>query len=343
MELGCCGQCDKRLQGHHELQTSDALGVAGVTLGSRFQVGIALLNKEVGLPHGKIQRVLQVLLGHQLSRSTSCRSMFRTAALGVAGFQEATQALAKAEVIHPDETGWGMNGHKGWLHVLACPNAVVYRVDSKRGHQVLREWVGIKYSGVLVHDGFKSYNNLYLATHQQCVFHIIKRAKEILEVAKGGSVNFPRKVLALFKQGLDAQKRYRKGLLTLSGLRWLGTCFTNQMWKWTYRHKLDEANECLAKFLFNHLEDLFVFLRLPDLVEATNNIAERALRFNITARKLSGCNRTDKGARAQEVLPTISQTCKKIGKDPIDFLAHLILKTNPITFYDITPPTPRLS
>ena len=236
-----------------------------------------------------------------------------------------------------------MNGHKGWLHVLACPNAVAYRVDSKRGHQVLRELVGIKYSGVLVHDGFKSYNNFYLATHQQCVFHIIKRAKEILEVAKGGSVNFPRKVLALFKKRLDAQKRYRKGRLTLSGLRWLGTCFTNQMRKWTYRHKLDEANEGLAKFLFNHLEDLFVFLRLPDLVEATNNIAERALRFNITARKLSGCNRTDKKARAQEILQTITQTCKKIGKDPIDFLVQLILKTKPITLYDITPPTPRLT
>ena len=87
MELGCCGQFGKKLQGHHELQTSDALGVAGVTLGSRLQAGIALLNKEVGLPHGKIQRVLQILLGHQLSRSTSCRSMFRTAALGGGAFQ----------------------------------------------------------------------------------------------------------------------------------------------------------------------------------------------------------------------------------------------------------------
>ncbi|MSR81165.1 MAG: hypothetical protein EXS11_10635 [Gemmataceae bacterium] len=105
VEHGCCGQCGKRLQGHHELQTSDALGVAGVTLGSRLQAGIALLNKEVGLPHGKIQRALQILLGHRLSRSASCRSMFRTAALGVAAFQEATQALAKAEVIHLDETG----------------------------------------------------------------------------------------------------------------------------------------------------------------------------------------------------------------------------------------------
>ena len=150
-------------------------------------------------------------------------------------------------------------------------------------------------------------------------------------------------MVVFFKKRLDAQKRYRKGLLTLSGLRWLGTCFTNQMWKWTYRHKLDEANERLAKFLFNHLEDLFVFLRLPDLVEATNNISERALRFNITARKLSGCNRTDLGARAQEILPAIIQTCKIIGKDPIDFLVQLILKTKPITLYDITPPKSRLT
>ncbi|MEI6326203.1 MAG: hypothetical protein WCO91_12185 [Gemmataceae bacterium] len=69
------------------MQTSDALGVAGVTLGSRLQAGIALLNKEVGLPHGKIQWVLQVLLGHPLSRLAICRSMFRTAALGGGAFQ----------------------------------------------------------------------------------------------------------------------------------------------------------------------------------------------------------------------------------------------------------------
>ena len=52
----------------------------------------------------------------------------------------------------------------------------------------------------------ENYNSFYLATHQQCVFHIIKRAKEIFEVAKGESVNFPRKVLALSRKGLMRKK-----------------------------------------------------------------------------------------------------------------------------------------
>ena len=44
----------------------------------------------------------------------------------------------------------------------------------------------------------ENYNSFYLATHQQCVFHIIKRAKEIFEVAKGESVNLPYKSVGTF-------------------------------------------------------------------------------------------------------------------------------------------------
>lgn len=90
------------MHGHNELETSDTLGVAGVTLGSRLEAGITLLNKEMGHPHGKIQRGLQVLLGHRLSLLTSCKSMFRSSVLATPAFKEATLALAKAEVIHLD-------------------------------------------------------------------------------------------------------------------------------------------------------------------------------------------------------------------------------------------------
>ena len=124
--------------------------------------------------------------------------------------------------------------------VLGIPVTVVYGSDfSVEGYRDKEFGISIAWDADLL-EGYKAiflskscfssakndkenYNSFYLASHQQCVFHIIKRAKEILEVAKGELVHFPRKVLALFKKGLDTQKRYRKGLLALSGLRWLWT------------------------------------------------------------------------------------------------------------------------
>ena len=56
IRLGCCEDCGKAVRGHHELQTSKATGAAGVMFGPNLQAAIAILNKEVGLTHGKIRR-----------------------------------------------------------------------------------------------------------------------------------------------------------------------------------------------------------------------------------------------------------------------------------------------
>jgi hypothetical protein len=54
VHVGCCGECGQRVQGRHELQTSDALGAASVQLGANAHAAMAWLNKSLGIPHGKI-------------------------------------------------------------------------------------------------------------------------------------------------------------------------------------------------------------------------------------------------------------------------------------------------
>ncbi len=92
--------------------------------------------------------------------------------------------------------------------------------------------------------------------------------------------------MRILKESLSALNRYKEGKLTLRGLRWFGACLKNRIHGMARLHKIHTGNEWLAKFLFNHLEVWFLFLRLADLVEATNNVAEKALGFNIAARKL---------------------------------------------------------
>jgi transposase len=56
----CCG-CGCRVQGRHELQTSDATGAVAAQFGPNLHAVIALANKELGLSHGKVRRLLHSL------------------------------------------------------------------------------------------------------------------------------------------------------------------------------------------------------------------------------------------------------------------------------------------
>jgi transposase len=71
IHVGCCDQCRRRIQGRHPLQTSDATGAAASQLGPDAQAAVVELNKEMGLPHGKIARAFDALFGIDLSRGAA--------------------------------------------------------------------------------------------------------------------------------------------------------------------------------------------------------------------------------------------------------------------------------
>jgi transposase len=58
IHVGQCRQCRRRVQGRHPLQTSDALGAAAAQLGPDTQAAVVELNKQAGLSHGKVTRLL---------------------------------------------------------------------------------------------------------------------------------------------------------------------------------------------------------------------------------------------------------------------------------------------
>ena len=66
---------------------------------------------------------------------------------------------------------------------------------------------------------------------------------------------------------------------------------------------------------------LFTFLD-HDGVEATNNLAERQLRPAVIARKISGGNKTPKGARTWQILTSLAATCAQRATSFIAALAR---------------------
>ena len=59
IEVGHCSQCQRRVQGRHALQTSDALGAAAAQLGPNVAALVVELHTELGMPLEKVARVLR--------------------------------------------------------------------------------------------------------------------------------------------------------------------------------------------------------------------------------------------------------------------------------------------
>jgi transposase len=85
----------------------------------------------------------------------------------------------------------------------------------------------------------------------------------------------------------------------------------------------------LAAHLTIELPALFSFLFDPT-VDATNWRAEQALRPAVVNRKVSGDNRSQRGAGTQQILSSLVQTVRLRGLDPRDVLVELLRAPKPV-------------
>lgn len=322
VHIGQCQGCGRRVQGRHPLQTSDALGAAASQVGPDAQAAVVELNKQAGLSHGKVADVLGRLFGIDLTPGASTQIVLRAAERLEPAYQEIQAATAAAERLSVDETGWRVGGGSAWLHVWVSEQATCYQVDPRRSADALEGVIGIDWDGVLVHDGFASYGRFTAALHQQCVPHLLRRARELLEGATRGAVRFPRQVIELFTGAVHLRNEYLKGrvppaawaaarddyelrLLPLLGGRRVG------------------ANQTLANHIQRHFEEWFLFLT-DARVPSSNWAAEQAIRPAVVNRKVWGGNRTASGAKAQGVLSSVLQTCKQQAKAALDFVSQTL-------------------
>jgi transposase len=315
----CCG-CGRRVQGRHPLQTSDALGAAASQLGPDAQAGVVLLNKTFGLSHIKVAAVFHALFGITLTRGASAQIVLRAAdRLGPAD-QEVRQEIKSAPCVTPDETGWRVAGRPAWLHAWVTERATGYAIDPHRKADALERVIGIAWSGTMVHDGFASYDRFGAATHQQCLGHVLRRVRELEAKATRGAVHYPRKLIALFTEAIHLRNRHVKGEVSAEQLRQARPGFDRRLRDLAWPAREVPAYETLSAHLWRHLDEWFPFLSRPE-IEPTNWEGEQAIRPAVVNRKVWGGNRTWAGARAQEVLMSVLETCKRTGRSGLEFVS----------------------
>jgi transposase len=320
IHVGHCQQCGQRVQGRHPLQTSDAVGAAASQIGADAQAAVATLNKQAGLSHGKVAACLEALFGIQLSRGASAQITLRAGERLEPVYEEIRQATAAADTIVADETGWRVGGQPAWLHVWVTDQATCYAVDRRRSADALEELLGLDWDGWLVHDGYSTYDRFTGAVHQQCLAHLLRRARELLEDARGGGVRFPRQVLDLFTGAIHLHNEYQAGRVSAAVLACARDDLEERLLGLLKVERVVPAYVRLAEHLYRHFESWLSFLTTPEL-PTTNWPAEQAIRPAVVNRKVWGGNRTTAGAVAQGIVTSVLETCKKQAVSAVDFIS----------------------
>lgn len=322
IHIGHCQSCGKPARGRHPLQTSNALGAAASQIGPDAQAAVVDLHTRMGLSHGKVVTVLDSLFGIKLTRGASAQINLRAATKLEPDFQLICNDLRNSEEIAADETGWRLGGRPAWLHVGVGDRATAYFIDPQRSTEVLERVIGRDWSGILTHDGFSSYDRFAAATHQQCLAHVLRRARDLLATATRGAVHFPQRVVALFTEAIHLRNRHLLDAraVTLKHLREAGDDFELRLLDLLTPPRAVPEYTTLSNHLAKHFHEWFAFAFDPK-IEPTNWKAEQAIRPAVVNRKVWGGNRTEAGARAQSVLMSVIETCRRQTKSIVDYIS----------------------
>jgi len=231
--------------------------------------------------------------------------------------------VRQSRVAWLDETGWKIAAVLQWLWVAATQQITVYAILPGRGYEQAARLIGTGYSGCLEHDGWRPYYRFQNASHQSCLAHIIRRCRDLVEILSPVAARFPQAVQGLLEKLLAVRDRYQRHEISPHGRQTAAGRIRTQLDRLLENHYRHPANRRLAKHLDHEFPHLFTFLDCPG-VEATNNRAERALRPAVKARYGRGGNRTPAGARTQEVLASVLQTCRQQGKGSFPLLLELL-------------------
>ncbi len=331
-EQKCCPTCQQISSGTFPENVS-----APVQYGAAFgAVGVYLVQQQL-LPYERACEVMQDLLGPTMSEGTLQTLVQRCAERLCPVEQQIKAALARADVLHQDETGLYVAGKRHWMHVSATEQLTHYAVHAKRGHEAL-DAIGIlaDFHGVSVHDGWRSYWR-YACEHGLCNVHHLRELIFLHEQLHQAWAGQMKELLLDMKAAVEqarADGRQRLHFLEM------------QDWKTRYAALLEEGYQAnppdpppaagrrgrrkqsparnLLDRLSTHQDAVLAFLE-NFAVPFDNSLAERAIRMVKVQQKVSGCFRSVVGAHAFARIRGYLSTLRKQGMPVLTALEQALV------------------
>jgi transposase len=333
IHIGQCCVCQRRVQGRHPLQTSDALGAASAQLGAQVVAFAVILNKQLGLSFGKIATLFQQQYGLTITRSGLVHAVHRAARQARPTYTALCQRVRGSPVVTPDETGWKVAGRLHWLWAVATPDTTVYRIQAGRGYPEAARLLGRRFAGIIVRDGWAPYRRFDRALHQTCLAHLLRRAKQLH--ADHPRAGFSSAVREGLQRALALRDRYLAGQVSAHGLAVARGRLLERLNRLLDRPGTVADVRRFAAHLATEWPALFTFLFDATTIDATNWRAEHALRPAIVTRKVCGGNRSQRGAETQQILASVLRTAHQRQLDVQAVLVSLLHARTPTVVRDL--------
>jgi transposase len=235
--------------------------------------------------------------------------------------------LRACDVNHADETYYRVGKERGiaWFH--GNEHLAHFYICGTRSGKITRAILGPDYAGDLVTDCYAGYDRSPAKAKQKCLEHVKRTAQDWLKITPEKATaarQFFQDVAAWAKRGCRWHRRWRKDpeLDQQEETAWLRE---EQARLEGVELDSDKART-LQERIRRYSKEWLTFLRDPR-VPPTNNLAEQAIRFLVILRKVTYGSRTRAGARRMGVLLTVIHTCKRQGRDIIQFLVALFTLT----------------
>ena len=297
--------------------------VRGGLIGPRLSALIAYQKGACHMSYTSIEKFFDDVLHLDVSRGQLAKVVQKgSTALGPC-YAQLQAALPEQRMLNVDETGHPECGKKLWTWGFHAPGAegfTWFRIDPSRSSEVLKEFLGETFRGVLGCDYFSAYRKFLdetSAVMQFCWAHLVRDVKFLTTLVDPVTCRFGGKLLAAIKVLFRVWHRRDAE----PSERWKRDAERAQKEVLTVMRRAPSRSEAqnIAERFREYGEYYFTFLKVPG-VEPTNNAMERGFRHLVIDRKVTQGTRGEPGRRWCERIWTALATC---AARPLRLPVHL--------------------
>ncbi|MEC2866604.1 IS66 family transposase, partial [Bacillus cereus] len=268
----------------------------------------------------------QDCFGHSISEGTLVNHTNSFSAQLQPFLQEVKDKILQSSVVHFDETSMRVENKTQWLHTASTPEVTLQHIHQKRGKEAMDAGEILpSFSGIAMHDGWKSYDAYTGCRHVLCNAHLLRDLQGIIDST---GQKWAKQMQEFLTQALHLKKQY-KGILPKVEQENLVTIYQSIMKakQVLSSEPKKKGKQTPSQNLWNRFvkydDRILAFLEHPD-IPFDNNQAERDIRMTKVKQKVSGTFRSEKGAESFCQIRSFMSTMKKQKQSVLQAIGQVI-------------------